>query len=604
MILKAKMKKFLLILLLTSTISTYTSNNNDQNSQLTFKSETLDQNNKKIKINIKLENESIYLKSINISTNNPNIELSKLEFDQVPNKVYDPIFKETEVFNKDFSINFVATKINDIEINNFELFISYLSNKSKNPTETLLTIEFDKSKDGNENIALEKSNNNQDLNCPVTTKKTENKSYFWSHIQKFSNFSQNLITKSSSTPIRLIFIFILGILMSLTPCIYPMVPITVGILQSQGSKSFWRNLLISTSYTLGIALTFATFGLTAALTGNIFGKILIQPWFIIPMVILLGYLALSMFGLYDMYVPKFLNNSNSTRANQGSIAGAFIFGAISGSVASPCLSPGLALLLSIVATLGSKLLGFIFLFTFGIGLSVPLLIIGLFSSSINFLPKSGMWMIEIKKLFGFMLFGMCFYFLNNILPYSVILWMASIFLLGSGIYYLKSINTYDSRFWKATKNILSIFMISFSIFVFSKAIQETFYPENQITASPWLKNYEEAISCANQQNKKLIIDIGASFCTLCHAIDKKIFGNTEIQKSLENFVLLKVDATDTNSQPYKELKEKYKDCIQGVPTILIINTQNDQLLKCWRGELYDLSQEQVIEELDNLNSKS
>jgi len=594
------MKKILLILnLLLLTNFTYTHDNN--NSQLTFTSETLDQNNKKIKINIKLENESIYLKSISISTNNPNIELSKLEFDQIPNKVYDPIFKEAEVFNKDFSINFVAKKNKDSEINNFELFISYISNKSKNPIETLLTIEFDKAKAINENITVEKLGNNKNLNCPVATKKSEHKTSFGSLVQKFSSFSQNFIAKSSSTAIRLIFIFILGILMSLTPCIYPMIPITVGILQSQGSKSFWRNLLISTSYTLGIALTFATFGLTAALTGNIFGKILIQPWFIIPMVILLGYLALSMFGLYDMYVPKFLNNSNNTMTNQGSITGAFVFGAISGSVASPCLSPGLALLLSIVTTLGSKLLGFIFLFTFGIGLSVPLLIIGLFSSSINFLPKSGMWMIEIKKLFGFMLFGMCFYFLNNILPYSVILWMTSIFLLGSGIYYLQSINTYDSRFWKFTKNLLSISMVSFSIFVFSKAVQETFYPENQITASPWLKNYEEAISCANQQNKKLIIDIGASFCTLCHAIDKKIFGNTEIQKSLENFVLLKVDATDTNSQPYKELKEKYKDCIQGVPTILIIDTHNNQLLKCWRGELYDLSQGQVIEDLNSLN---
>lgn len=591
------MKKLVSILILFFLVSTTSTNTENE---IIFQTSNLDQHNKKIKINIKLEDEYIYSKSINISTNNPNIELSKPEFDQVPNKMYDPIFKETEVFNKSFAINLVAKKIKDFDINNFELFVSYLNNKNKNPIEHLLTIGFDKITKP-EDVESEITNLNQNLSClPTEIKKTEPKN-IWSYVQKFSKFSQNLVSKSSSTGMRLIFIFILGILMSLTPCIYPMIPITVGILQSQGSKSFLRNLLVSISYTLGIATTFATFGLIAALTGNIFGKILIQPLFIIPFVTLLGYLALSMLGFYDMYVPKFMRQSNNSTSGQGSLVNAFIFGAISGSVASPCLSPGLALLLSIVATLGNKLLGFIFLFTFGVGLSVPLLLIGLFSSSINFLPKSGMWMVEVKKLFGFMLFGMCFYFLNNILPYNIILWIISIFTLLSGIYYMQSINTHDSKFWKTTKNILSIIMISCSIFIFSRAVQETFYPQTQIIEhSPWLKNYDEGLSIARVQNKKLVIDIGASFCTLCHAIDKKVFGNPEIQKSLEKFILLKVDATNNDSQPYKGLKEKYSECIQGVPTILIIDPQNCQLLKCWRGELYDLPQELIIEELNNI----
>lgn len=595
------MKKFISILMLFFLTNVISTNSSENPNKITFTTETVSQKNKQIKINIKLlADEFIYLKSINISTNNPNIELSNPEFNQIPSKIYDPIFKETEIFNKDFTINLVAKKIKDSEIDNFELFFSYLNNQNKNPIENLLTIKFDKIRTQENNITA-KPNINQNLAlaaAPIKKPQTEN---VWAHVQKLSTLSQNLVSKSSSIGMRLIFIFILGILMSLTPCIYPMIPITVGILQSQGSKSFTRNLLVSTAYTLGIATTFAVFGLIAAFTGNMFGKILTQPLFIIPMVAMLCYMALSMLGFYDMYVPKFLSPSNNTVSGQGSFVSAFVFGAVSGSIASPCLSPGLALLLSIVATLGSKLLGFLFLFTFGIGLSVPLLIVGLFSSSINFLPRSGMWMVEVKKLFGFMLFGMCFYFLSNILPYNVILWMVTAFILCSGIYYTQSINPYDSKFWKITKNSLSILMVSFSIFILSRAVQETFYPQTQNTEnSPWLRNYAESISIAKEQNKKLIIDIGASFCTLCHVIDKKVFGDTEIQKELEKFILLKVDATDTNSQPYKELKEKYSNCIQGVPTILIIDPQDTRLLKCWRGELYDLPQEQIIEELKDL----
>ena len=109
----------------------------------------------------------------------------------------------------------------------------------------------------------------------------------------------------------------------------------------------------------------------------------------------MAYLALSMFGFYDMYVPNILQTKNNVN-HKGSLFSAFVFGAISGSIASPCLSPGLALLLTIVATLGNNLLGFLLLFSFGIGLSIPLLIIGTFSSSINILPQAGMWMIEVK----------------------------------------------------------------------------------------------------------------------------------------------------------------------------------------------------------------
>src|SRR5581483_1012022 len=166
------------------------------------------------------------------------------------------------------------------------------------------------------------------------------------------------------------------------------------------------------AYTMGIATTFAIFGLLASCTGPLCGQLLMQPLFIIGLVILLAYLGFSMFGLYSIYIPKFFTISH--KKHNGSLFSSFIFGAASGTISSPCVSPGLALLLSIVATLGNKFLGFLYLFIFGVGLGLPLLIVGAFSSSLSLLPQAGTWMIEVKKFFSFIIFGMCFYYLSYI----------------------------------------------------------------------------------------------------------------------------------------------------------------------------------------------
>ena len=251
----------------------------------------------------------------------------------------------------------------------------------------------------------------------IESNNSENKANIWAKVTSLSKYLQKALRTSESHIFRLFLVFFLGLLMSLTPCIYPMIPITAGILQAQGSSSIGRSFLLAFIYTLGTSTTFATFGLVAALTGHLFGQLLVNPIFMLIIISILVYLGLSMFGLYDMYVPKFMEQTNYHQ-KKGSLFSVFIFGAISGSIASPCLSPGLALLLSIVATLGNNVLGFLMLFIFGLGLSMPLLIVGTFSNSINMIPQNGPWMVEIKKLFGFMLLAMCVYLLSNNIFYS------------------------------------------------------------------------------------------------------------------------------------------------------------------------------------------
>ncbi len=576
-------------------------NSNSQENKISYSINT-STNIINVNIEFKLkQDEILYANSINLSTDNSNFEIKSWNTSNEPTKIYDLDLKyDVNAFNKNFDLKVVINKNPKSSDTRFNLFLNYLRNTDR--INQLLIFPINLKNDSNEFSLQENFNSetkNSDSKVPANAKKEEKKS-FWDYIQKFSAYTQNIIKHNNSIWLRIFLVFILGILMSLTPCIYPIIPITVGILQMQGSKSLLYNFLLSLSYATGIATTFALFGLTAALTGHLFGQILANPIFVIFISIILIYLALSMFGFYEMYVPNFLKNPKNIN-HKGSILSAFIFGAMSGSIASPCLSPGLALLLTIVATLANKLLGFVLLFSFGIGLSVPLLIIGTFSSSINLLPQAGTWMVGIKKLFGFMLFAMVFYYLKNILPYSILLYLISIFLFASGIYYFKDIKIHDTKFWKFLKNILGILFIISSIFIFVKASQEYFFPAKLVEEDIWNHDFDKATEQAKKENKKLLIDIGASYCTLCKAIDKYVFNDEKIKVILNEFVLLKVDATDTNSEPYISLKQKYE--IIGVPTILIINPTTQQLYKKWQGELYDLPKEQVVEELKEILSK-
>lgn len=400
--------------------------------------------------------------------------------------------------------------------------------------------------------------------------------------------------QSNSLIIRLLMVFLLGLLMSLTPCIYPMIPITAGILQAQTSRSLFMSFLLALSYTFGIATTFATLGLLAAFAGQAMGQFMNHPAFILPMVTLLVYLALAMIGLYDMYIPRFMQPRDH-RINHGSFISAFAFGTISGIVASPCLSPGLVCLLCIVTTLGSKLLGFILLFAFGVGLGIPLLIIGTFSSSLSLLPSAGMWMIEVKKIFGFLMLAMCLYFLNYITPWHTMGWIIVAFALIVGSIFFYYASKAYNKIWQAIYGGLGIFLIASAIFLGFKAFQ---YATTQecATHDAWQTNYACAYDQAQTQHKTMFVDIGAPSCSICTAIDKTLFASSKVRSFLaENTVPVKIDGSDpVNANILKQFK------VLGFPTVLLLKTETQEVIKQWGPELYDVKPEQFIGELTQL----
>jgi thiol:disulfide interchange protein DsbD len=397
----------------------------------------------------------------------------------------------------------------------------------------------------------------------------------------------HVIEDTSTVWLRLLLVFLLGMLLSLTPCIYPMIPITVGILQGQGTASFGKNLFVSLCYTAGVATTFACMGLFAAYTGSLFGTALQHPLFVLGLVLLLAYFAGSMVGLYDMYIPRFLQPSNST-ARGGSPVAAFIFGALSGTIASPCVSPGLALVLGMVAKLGNPLYGFMLLFAFGTGLSMPLLIIGTFSGSLNLLPKAGMWMVEIKRFFGFVMFGMCIHFLSPILSGFVTALLFTALFAVVGLYYLYVGSKNRTLGMRMLASGIGCVLIAIAVMSAYVAVRALYYPERCAVVGIWTTDYQCAINQARHEHKKLLIKVEAPCCSLCRVINTKFFAQESVQEILQqHYVALVVDGSDTSNPDIKGLIERY--AVIGFPTVIIVDADDLSMLQKWTGDVHKFS---------------
>ena len=241
-----------------------------------------------------------------------------------------------------------------------------------------------------------------------------------------------------SVAYMLLLAFVAGLLVSFTPCVYPMIPITLGILQSQATQSVSRNFMLTFSYVLGLAAVHATLGYIAATTSIVFGQWLANPWFILFMILFFLYFAFSMFGFYEIYMPRFLSSS-SQGSPRGSLLSSFLFGVISGTAASPCLTPVLAVILGFVAHQGSPLFGVAALFLFALGMGTLLIVVGTFSGMLVLLPRAGMWMESVKKVFGFMMLAACVYIAKPILNDMVSIALYAAIGIGAIVYFVTNL---------------------------------------------------------------------------------------------------------------------------------------------------------------------
>ncbi|MBI1884624.1 MAG: sulfite exporter TauE/SafE family protein [Chlamydiae bacterium] len=202
-----------------------------------------------------------------------------------------------------------------------------------------------------------------------------------------------------------------GVLTSFTPCVYPIVPITVTYIGARGEGSKIRGFLLCLTHVLGLSITYATLGAFAALTGRFFGDISTNPWafFITGNIILL--FSLSMLGVFNIQAPEFLRRKNPSQGKAKGHLGAFVLGLVAGLVAAPCTAPVLGVILTFVAQKHNLTLGILTLFAFAYGMGTLLILLGTFASFATALPKPGAWMERIKKIFGWLMLLVGEYFL-------------------------------------------------------------------------------------------------------------------------------------------------------------------------------------------------
>jgi thiol:disulfide interchange protein DsbD len=369
-------------------------------------------------------------------------------------------------------------------------------------------------------------------------------------------------------------IFLGGLALNLTPCIYPLIPITISYFGGQAGGRTSRLFLLALLYVFGMSITYSVLGTVAAMTGSLFGSALQNPLVILLLAAVLIALALSMFGLWEIRMPMFLARRTGS-ARQG-YAGAVVMGLTMGIVAAPCIGPLIAGLLAVVGEMGKPLLGFLMFFTLAWGMGIPFLVLGMLSGSITRLPRSGDWMVWVRKIFGFIILAMALFFTRYLLGPKLIAAGYAIIAIAGGIY-LGWIDrtTGTGRGFRALKRLVGIVGVAIGVALLVLPAIRVGAPEKQ-RGIAWLPFNEEIVMNAARERKSVVIDFTAEWCFLCHELDRKTFSDPGVIKAAEGLIPLSVDLTKSGPAE-KKIKNDYN--VRGAPVIIFIDSTGTEIQK-------------------------
>lgn len=375
--------------------------------------------------------------------------------------------------------------------------------------------------------------------------------------------------------------FLLGLGLAFTPCVLPMLPLLSAIVIGQNQRpNMWRAFALSFVYVQGMALTYTLLGLVVAAIGLPFQVALQHPYVMIALSIIFVLLALSMFGVFTLQLPSSLQTKLSLLSQQqkaGALGGVFLMGMIAGLVASPCTSAPLSGALLYVAQSGDLFTGAITLYLLALGMGVPLILITLFGNKI--LPKSGMWMETVKKLFGFVMLALPVFLISRILPdeWTLRLWA----MLGTAFFIWFAFQMpKNGTGWVFRILFLVAAMISvkpLQTWVWGE-VSTPSAVENKVVSHVEFKKVKseaELQQALAENNKSLVmLDLYADWCVACKEFEKETFSDPSVQKAFGDMLLLQVDMTK-NSEENRALMTKYK--VLGLPTILFFNRDGKEI---------------------------
>ncbi|HVJ88701.1 MAG TPA: cytochrome c biogenesis protein CcdA [Labilithrix sp.] len=397
-------------------------------------------------------------------------------------------------------------------------------------------------------------------------------------------FQQILETHGAIVAVLMSFGF--GVLASLTPCVYPMVPITVSIFGATETTSRLRGAALSGTFVLGIAALFTPMGVVSALSGKLMGSALSNQWVAIGLAALFLALAASMFGAFELALPSSLTNKLSTVGGVG-FKGAFVMGLVMGLIAAPCTGPFLTGMVTVIATTKNVALGSAALFSFALGLGVIFFIAGAFAVN---LPKGGAWMMGIKWISGVGLAYMAFAYLRdkfepvrNLVAhpgYGFGALAAAVLVVGLVLGCIHMVaerrKSPIAHLSKPMKLASILPAVAGAAMLFSwLGLNHNVDPNApEIT---WLTDEEQARTKAANEGKPMLIDFGAEWCTACKELEHQTFPDSNVRSEAQRFVALRVDATDDEDPTVAKLKDKYK--VVGLPTVIMLDKTGKEVVR-------------------------
>ena len=364
-----------------------------------------------------------------------------------------------------------------------------------------------------------------------------------------------------------------GMAVSLTPCVYPMVAVTVSIFGAKQAKSRSEGMLLSLAFVLGIAAMLVPLGVIGAMTGRIFGAVLQSRGVVVGISALFAIMAASMFGAFELALPSSLNNKLAELGGFG-YKGAFLLGWVCGLIATPCTGPVLTGILAWIASTQSAPLGALAMGAFALGLGMPFFIVGAFAVQ---LPKSGRWMVHVKSVLGIALVVVALYFLNNSFGF------ANPYVSGSALFVLLSLGlvcvgllsgAVHREFSELGVGVkvakgLGIVLVSGGLLA---SILGIIKPKEALTWEH--RDIEAALARAKSDKRPLVVDFTASWCGACKELDKKTFSEPRVGQELGRFVAVKVDATNNDDPKVEAMLARFK--VVGLPTVVLFDSRGNE----------------------------